>query len=110
MASYQIDTTPDQDAALAWCLAQQQAADPDNAPADVGALVAALCADRLNGIVAAYGEARVAELQARIAGAVQGAETAVQEKAAQALDALRGKTAEAQIAALDALMTAIADA
>ena len=48
--------TPEENAALTRCLAEQQAADPDNAPKNVDELFRALAKDRLASVVKHYAD------------------------------------------------------
>lgn len=50
MATFTYTTSEDEDAALAWCLKEQQEANADAAPKDEAALFTALVADRLGGL------------------------------------------------------------
>lgn len=47
MTTYTLNTNAQQDQALAWLLAQQQAVDPAGAPVDVATLMSNLMRDRL---------------------------------------------------------------
>lgn len=68
MATYQVNTTAPQEAALAWLLALQQAADPVTAPADKTALLNDLVNDRLQAVRRQHisATATPADLKARL--------------------------------------------
>lgn len=82
---YVYETSPDEDAALLWCLAAQQAANPDEAPADTEALFAALVVDRLAVLCRQCAESQKVDLKAAIDTA--DAETLAAVKATLGLDA-----------------------
>jgi hypothetical protein len=57
MAQYTITLNPEQEAALDWCLGEQQRENPDEAPKDKAGLVLALVRDRVGSVVRQYQEA-----------------------------------------------------
>lgn len=74
--------------ALERCLAEQQAADPQNAPADVPALFQALAADRVNGVVQHYQIKDAAADKAAILAAYEADPTGITSKLAAEIAAV----------------------